>query len=214
MWRSKRWTRLLGGVLVGLSTLFEAAIWVLDWLHRIDFIIAKLKEGGGAAAVIAWLLAPPPWLYPVALIAGLGLIWMDVRQSRKPRRPTLIRNAFSDTQSVKILPPSLGGNMSLRLDTVGTLTVSGSYSLDSITMILNAVPMEPSVRTSEGVTVEGARFFHHAGTTTYIFDTKKSKSHEIEIGGRTFLVSLLEVSRPNVANVGNPLEYKFGICEM
>jgi hypothetical protein len=53
---------------------------------------------------------------------------------------TTVRNAVSDTQSIKILPPSMGGNETLRLDHIATMVLVDN-SLMTITLALDSTPV-------------------------------------------------------------------------
>jgi hypothetical protein len=129
-----------------------------------------------------------------------------------PSKTLTTRVAFSETQRIKMLPPSLGGNMTLRLDNVATLRLGG-VSRNSITLILDVVPVDLAVTHSPGVSVEGAQIFYHTGATQYVFDTHQNQRKEIMVVGRTFIVTLLQISKLAVAEVANPVEYVFGISE-
>lgn len=140
------------------------------------------------------------------------------RSAREPDeqsapRATTVRTAFSQTQSIKVLPPSLGGNMTLRLDNAATLRLAAPYSMQMLTLVLDAAPVDLGVQTSPGVEVQGAQIYSHAGLSRYTFDVGPQKRQEITVTGRTFVVTLLEVKRPNVTGVANPIEYVFGISE-
>lgn len=124
-----------------------------------------------------------------------------------------VRNFFSDTQSIKVLPPSLGGNDQLNLDNVATLQLHVPYSESSITLLLDVVTTSFQPATSEGVTVEGARTYNHNSGTTYLFDTENNKRHRITIGERNFVVTLLRVKLLDVPDVPVAREYEFGISE-
>jgi hypothetical protein len=124
------------------------------------------------------------------------------------------RVAFSETQSIKHWPPFLGGSHTLRLDNVATLRFHHPSSPHSVTLLLDVVPTDLAVQTSPGVSVDGAVMYRHAATTAqYLFDTDQNKRREIAVAGRTFLVTLLQIKRPNVAEVPNALEYVFGVSE-
>jgi hypothetical protein len=130
---------------------------------------------------------------------------------RSPRTQT-VRSAFSQTQSIKVLPPSLGGNMTLHLDNVATLRLAAPYSMEMATLALDVVPIDMQVRHGPEVQVEGPQIYY-GSHQQYMFDVHQNKRKEIEVGGRTFTVTLIQVKRVPIANVGSPIEYVFGISE-
>jgi hypothetical protein len=70
----------IAGILFNLPSIFQSIKWVLDWKGRYD-AASSLREAGGPMTDL--LAAIPPWFYPVALFAGIGLIWWD---SKRPTR--------------------------------------------------------------------------------------------------------------------------------
>jgi hypothetical protein len=123
-----------------------------------------------------------------------------------------VRNAFSDTQKIKVLPPSLGGNETLRLDNIATMTLVEN-SLTAITLALDSTPISlqlplppdaPIAIQAPTLTVLGKRF---------IFDVANNKRQQVEVQGRSFSVTLLEVKQLDVPGATNPIEYVFGISE-
>src|ERR1700730_17976453 len=77
------WRAVLGGAAL-LPSLWRGFVWLFDWGARIDLIVTKLREYGEAAAVIEFLINPPPWFIFPAIIIGLLLIWWDVTRRQKP----------------------------------------------------------------------------------------------------------------------------------
>jgi hypothetical protein len=152
------------------------------------------------------------WGILLTLIGGLCTLWGFVIS---PEQTVInsIRNYFSQTQSIRVLPPSLGGIDYLNLDNVARLKLYVPYSANSVTLLLDIVPTSPIVRTSPNVVVEGAQIYNQSLGVQYVFDTGDNKRHEIAVGGRTFVVTLLQINRLGIPNVGNPLEYVFGISE-
>jgi hypothetical protein len=51
---------------------------------QVDLVITKLREYGGIAAVIEFLINPPPWFIFPAIIIGFLLIWWDTARRQKP----------------------------------------------------------------------------------------------------------------------------------
>lgn len=149
----------------------------------------------------------------VFLLLGTGFSLIGFVISPQQTIITTIRSFFSQTQSIKILPPSLGGNDVLNLDNLGTLKLHVPYSLTSITLLLDVVPTTLPDKHDENITVEGAQFYNQSLGTQYVFNITDSKRHEIEIAGRIFVITLLKISKLNVPSVPGAIEYQFGIAE-
>jgi len=79
----KHWRAVLGGVAI-LPSIWRGLVWLFDWGTRVDLVITKLREHGGIAAVIEFLINPPPWFIFPAIIIGLLLIWWDTVRRQKP----------------------------------------------------------------------------------------------------------------------------------
>jgi hypothetical protein len=79
----KHWRAVLGIVAI-LPSLWRWLVWLFDWGARVDLVITKLREHGGAAAVIEFLINPPSWFIFPAIIIGLLLIWWDTARRQKP----------------------------------------------------------------------------------------------------------------------------------
>lgn len=152
--------------------------------------------------------------FVLSMISGYWGIDINDKKNKESSAPNIsVRNFFSDTQSIKILPSSLGGNDSLNLDNVATLQVHVPYTENSITLLLDVVTTElPSIST-ESMTVEGVTTYNHRLGATYFFDTAEHKRHNISVGNRTFVVTLLGVKMLDVPNVPVAREYEFGISE-
>ena len=146
-------------------------------------------------------------------ITGSGLALAGFAISPQNTVITTIRNLFSQTQSIKVLPPSLGGNLTLNLDNLGTLRLHVPYSLAQVTLLLDVVPTTVPIQHDAGVQAEGAEIYNQKTGTAYTFDTNSSKRHEIAIGGRVFVVSLLRVIKLEIPDVPGAVEYQFGISE-
>jgi len=174
------------------------------------------------APVPDWLEQPAAdnWgtgFFAIILVVGLlPLIWpaLTLERHQERRSSTLtVRNAFSQTQSIKNLPPSLGGNSILKLDNVATLKLHNPYSMSSVTLLLDVVPIDISIQHGPGMSIEGAKRSSLSGTVQYVFDVEQHKRREIAVAGRTFIVTLLEVKKLSMANVSNAIEWVFGISE-
>ena len=120
---------------------------------------------------------------------------------------------FSSAQSIKILPPSLGGTDSLNLDNVARLQLYFPYDMNKVAFILNRAPViELPFQSNEGFTAEGFKVISHKDAEIYTFSTAESIK-EVKVGDRTFIVNLQSISKMNIENVSNAIEYKFGISE-
>jgi hypothetical protein len=124
-----------------------------------------------------------------------------------------VRAFFSQTQSIKVLPPSLGGVDYLNLDNIARLKLYVPYSREYVTLLLDIIPTDMPSRSGSGIAVEGAQIYDQSLGVTYVFDKGAQKRHEITVAGRKFVVTLLQINQLDVPNVANPLEYVFGISE-
>jgi len=125
---------------------------------------------------------------------------------------TVVRTAFDETQRINVLPPTLGGNDVLKLGNLAILRLGMPYSLEMVTLHLDATPMRLPDGKNEKITVEGLTITK-GGTTKYTFDTAKNKRHEIVVAGRTYIVTLLESKKLDIPKVSNAKEWVFGITE-
>jgi hypothetical protein len=226
----KKYWRTILGTATAIPAVWHGFVWLFDWGARIDLVATKLHEHGGLSAMLEFLISPPAWFVFVAIPIAASLIWWDIirRQPHVPEpagisgaltdialpKTQTIRHAFSKTQSIKALPPFLGGNMNLKLDNVAILRLHVPYSMEMATLMLDVVPMDMAVRTSPPwIEVQGVQGYSDSGSTQYVFDVGQRKRQEITVVGRTFVVTLLEVKKLSMANVANPIEYVFGISE-
>ncbi len=173
-----------------------------------------------------------PWVITVAgglLVAMIGYYGFGIGQSPSPfsqqthsgigdnvtgdKIVNLQRKIFSETQFIRLLPPSLGGKDTLNLDNLATLTSHVPYDERGITLLLNVVPVEEPPSQNKNLHVEGLKSYHHTKEQEYVFDTENNKGHTISAEGRVFKVTLITIRRLNVQNVSSPIEYEFGISE-
>src|ERR1700720_3094399 len=70
----KYWQVALAALLFA-EPLWKFAKWILDWRGRIDVVAETYHEIGGVHGLIGYILDPPPWIDPIAIIVGLILIW-------------------------------------------------------------------------------------------------------------------------------------------
>jgi hypothetical protein len=164
---------LLVGVAVMVFSVVDASLGQISEAktRRMIALVGMAIFGGGFVGCAIWYFYQPA---PLAKPASSGA--------------TAIRTAFDETQSIKVLPSSLGGNEVLRLGNLATLRRSVPYSLGMVTLELDVAPMRlPGYRDSVGdvTIIKGSG-------SKYTFDTMKNKRHEIAVGGRTYIVTLLE----------------------
>ncbi len=120
---------------------------------------------------------------------------------------------FSSTQYIKLLPPSLGGTDYLNLDNVATLQLHIPYDINKITLLLNRIPViELPPRSQGGFKIEGFKIVSHKNTEIYTFSTSNS-TQKIKIGSRIFIITLKCISKIEVKDVPNAIQYEFGITE-
>jgi hypothetical protein len=123
------------------------------------------------------------------------------------------KKLFSSTQSIRMLPPSLGGNNVLSLDNAGVLRSHVPYSENSIALLLDVVTIAMPSRTEQESVSEGIEYYNQNTGEVYVFDTDKNKRHRIVLGTRIFTVTLLKINLLKASNVPNAIEYQFGISE-
>ncbi len=123
------------------------------------------------------------------------------------------RVPFSQKQSIKTLPPGLGGIDYLNLDNVAILKHYFPSSSAKVTLLLDVVPTTLPDEHNKNSILEGAQYYNQSSETKYVFDKEKNNRHEIFVGGRNFIVSLLKIHELNIPNVPGALEYEFGISE-
>ena len=78
------------------------------WLQLVGIILALL---GGAFSLVGFIISPDQTIV------------------------NTIRNYFSQTQSIKVLPPSMGGVDHLNLDNIARLKLYVPYSLENVTLL-------------------------------------------------------------------------------
>jgi hypothetical protein len=153
-------------------------------------------------------------LLVVAIVFGaLGIFAIFVGGAQPQPSSVLVRNAFSDTQRIKELSPSLDGNSVLTLDNVATLCGPVPPSSDTmITLVLNLVPLKFADRHDKDLSVEGLTLGLSEGGSQFTFDMAHNRQI-ISVAGRSFIVTLLGINKLKVPDVTKPIEYVFGISE-
>ena len=144
----------------------------------------------------------------ISVIAGLILYFMfGIGKNNR------FSSRFSSTQSIKILPPSLGGVDHLNLDNIATLQLHVPYDTSRITLMLNKMPViELSPQISKGIKVESFLLISHEGARFYTFSTTDS-TQKIPVAGRIFVVSLRKISKMDIWDAPSAIEFEFGISE-
>jgi hypothetical protein len=152
-----------------------------------------------------------------AAIGGFGLIGAG-EYLRPPAQCSAdsdagsTRSAFSETQSIKTLPLDLGGNETLRLDNIATMSLA-EHTLASATLTLDAVQLGLDLKVPKGFPFEIKDPKFTIGGQRFTFDIGKNKRHEVKTSGRCFVVTLFEIKPLDVPGLTNPREFIFGISE-
>ncbi len=103
----RRWPRI-AAILLLLGPATDVLTRLLDWRSRYDAFTESLTEVGGFRAVVGYVLNPPPWFILCALIAGLALIYWDLRR-RMPQTvsPSLYSQPASIAPASAVEPPKI-----------------------------------------------------------------------------------------------------------
>ncbi|MBU4142797.1 hypothetical protein KJ590_02230 [Patescibacteria group bacterium] len=184
------------------------------WLTLIGAIIVVI---GGLFSVAGILISPKDNVYRNIFVKAKSITQYHSGIGDNVAGDKTIINQrafFSDTQSIKNLPPSLGGNDILNLDNLATLKLHVPYNENSLTLLLNVIPTEMPTVKNESFTAEGIKIYNQNSGQSYFFNTIQNKSHKIQIENRFFVVSLKEIKKLDIKNVSNPLEFIFGISEI
>lgn len=147
------------------------------------------------------------------IIGGVvvGLILYYVFGIGKERKTFSSR--FSSSQKIKILPPSLGGVDHLDLDNTSTLHLGNTYDMNHVTLTLNSMPViELPLQSNDEFKIEGLKIIGNKNENVYTFSTYNN-TQKIKTGNRLFVVTLKKISKMNVKDVPNAIEYDFGITE-
>jgi hypothetical protein len=98
-WVRRHWRKVTGGIVL----LWEFARGIVTWGGDIDFLISVVKDIGWVGLVIAWLLSPPDWFGPVAIVVGLALIYWD----SKRKLPEPVAGPTFASPETNLGPPTL-----------------------------------------------------------------------------------------------------------
>lgn len=90
-WISRHWVALISAVPFAVPVL-KSAGWLISRAGDADFIISRSADPGWVGAMINWVIDPPGWAMIPLIIAGLLLIYWDVRRNRNARAPVQDRS--------------------------------------------------------------------------------------------------------------------------
>jgi hypothetical protein len=88
----KKYWKLILGVAFFFWPIWDFIKWCLDWRGRVDALAATYHDIGGYHVLIAYLLNPPSWLYPLFIFTGLALIWWDLQRPKKAKLKASAQN--------------------------------------------------------------------------------------------------------------------------
>jgi hypothetical protein len=157
-----------------------------------------------------WIRAAVAAVIGAMALGGLTVAIDWVRNKESMSVP--VRNVFSQTQSIKVLPTSLGGKLELNLDNAATLRLKSPYSLNMITLMLGVPISFPDKHTAD-ISIEGAQIIPDIGKVYTFYTGKNNNSHAVMAAGRVFIITLFKIKKLEIPNVPNPIEYEFGISE-
>jgi hypothetical protein len=73
VWITKHW-RAAVGVGLAVESIWKGIKWILDWLGRVDFVVAHLRDIG-VVSVLDFLIDPPAWTVWPTVAAAAFFIW-------------------------------------------------------------------------------------------------------------------------------------------
>jgi hypothetical protein len=217
---------------VGTSMTGIILAFLPGYLNNPSTTSLKVMIGCGIGAVICFLV----WLFTAekknevapsiaqSVTGGVGgaqqvgdgnSIFQTINQV--PRILTT-RTAFSITAKLCNLPPYLDAKNSVNLDNAGVLKLWVPYSLSSVTVCIDPTvsnfPNDNPFVTIGSSVVPGSVQMTFGKLQEYVFDRVSNKRHDIEVGGRVFSVTLMEVNPVNIPGIAPTFEYVFGISEV
>jgi hypothetical protein len=113
--------RAIGTVCINTLGAFQIFKWIeklLGWGEHAEFVAHRLRDLGEVGIVLEFLLDPPPALGLTIVVAGLLLIWLNLRHHNAP--PTSSTNA-ADFEYRRML--ALAGMIIFGLGFVGSAAV-------------------------------------------------------------------------------------------
>jgi hypothetical protein len=178
----------------------------LAWIFASAGIVSSNLRTGWAVTWCAVVLL---------LFTGMGVVlyWhTHMSAAEAPGPATLTRQAFSSTQRINTL--YVGKDDALNLDNVATLRLFVPSNDSMVSLLLNSSPVVSTEEVKKGpYTSKGTAFIDMTNTTAYTFDTGLHKEHDVPVGNRTFVVTLLQINKLDSRVTAVPLEYVFGISE-
>lgn len=116
-WIRDHWPALLGGALV----LWQGGAKLIQWVSTLDFVIERSQNPNWIGRVIQFLADPPPGFALLLILAGITLVYWDIRFRKLPW-PDFISQLFD--ARAPLTPPvqQAGGDQGL-LDDLCRLTL-------------------------------------------------------------------------------------------
>src|SRR4029077_19378268 len=135
-------------------------------------------------AVIGWILYPSSSHRNSLINIGgnIGIQTQGQVGNNTTNNNFISPHHFSETQSIKILPPSLGGIDTLNLDNIATLKAWFNTHF-GITLLLDT----PAIAFPPKIGIEGAEVWQRDGKQ-YVFDLVNNQEQEVIVSGRTFII--------------------------
>ncbi len=183
--RPQRWGAVAGGVII----LGMALYW--GWIVRFG------EQKPGISSVTAAANGP-----------GSVAVMYGGTQNNNFSEP-----GFSQTQTIRLMPTGMGGNRTLYLDDVGTMTTFAPTTGSMITMLVDAPFVHLPDVTNGTAHISNHEFGMSRGPLhELVFDLWGSRQHEVTVSGHVFSVKLIAIRRLQI-NAVNPDEYVFGVRE-
>jgi hypothetical protein len=137
-WIRRHWLALFGAIPL-LPTLNKWLLWAIGRGGDADFIISRIADPGWVRDMISFLLDPPGWATLPLIVAGLALIYLDLRRRHPDVAPAGITKQQNedwwDQQTAEF-----DTRYTLRTQEADTLDflVDGLKAVDDVTTILSA----------------------------------------------------------------------------
>jgi hypothetical protein len=103
-----RWMRIFGYIIAVASAIWSSARPILDWLGRVDFVIAHRADPGWLSTVAEYLTAPPWWLPWCVLALGLAIIWLNSKRQRLNTSPISTEDPQKEANNAASGVPATG----------------------------------------------------------------------------------------------------------
>ena len=122
----------------------------------------------------------------------------------KPDPPKL---HFSETEEIT-KPAANDGDDTFTVDNLVRLTAIAPFSASNVKLIWNAAPIHFPKEQLAPLGIDRLTIFHNS-ENSFVFSSD-SPTHELSAGGRTFIITLLDVG---YSSDGNSFKYRFGVSE-